>query len=81
MHEVRLLEQLDHGNIISFFGSWVNREREEVVFITEILSSGTSLHPPTHPPIHPLIHPPTHTGSLKDFIKKVQVIRWKIIKR
>ncbi|EWM22963.1 serine threonine protein kinase [Nannochloropsis gaditana] len=59
MHEVRLLEQLDHGNIISFFGSWVNREREEVVFITEILSS----------------------GSLKDFIKKVQVIRWKIIKR
>ena len=40
MHEVRLLEQLDHGNIISFFGSWVNREREEVVFITEILSSG-----------------------------------------
>jgi len=59
MHEVRLLEQLDHGNIISFFGSWINREREEVVFITEILSS----------------------GSLKDFIKKVQVIRWKIIKR
>jgi len=59
MHEVRLLEQLDNGNIISFFGSWVNREKEEVVFITEILSS----------------------GSLKDFIRKVQVIRWKIIKR
>lgn len=27
MHEVRLLEQLDHGNIISFFGSWVNRDK------------------------------------------------------
>ena len=57
--EVRLLERLHHQNIISFHGSWVNRERQEVNFVTEILSSGT----------------------LKSFINKVQVIRWKIAKR
>ena len=57
--QVRLLDRLDHENIIDFHGSWVNRERGEVCFITEILSS----------------------GSLKRFIQKVQVVRWKIIKR
>lgn len=59
VNEVRLLERLHHRNIISFHGSWVNRERQEVNFVTEILSSGT----------------------LKSFIAKVQVIRWKIAKR
>eukprot|EP00977_Amphora_coffeiformis_P011115 scaffold2657_cov89-Amphora_coffeaeformis.AAC.9 len=59
INEVRLLERLHHQNIISFHGSWVNRERQEINFVTEILSSGT----------------------LKSFIKKVQVIRWKIAKR
>lgn len=59
VNEVRLLEKLNHSNIISFHGSWVNRELEQVIFVTEILSSGT----------------------LKSFINKVQVIRWKIAKR
>jgi len=59
VNEVRLLERLHHSNIISFHGSWVNRERQEVNFVTEILSSGT----------------------LKSFVTKVQVIRWKIAKR
>ena len=59
INEVRLLERLHHQNIISFHGSWVNRERQEINFVTEILSSGT----------------------LKSFINKVQVIRWKIAKR
>lgn len=59
VNEVRLLERLNHKNIISFYGSWVNRELEQVIFVTEILSSGT----------------------LKSFIQKVQVIRWRIAKR
>ena len=59
INEVRLLEKLNHENIISFHGSWVNREEEQVTFVTEILSSGT----------------------LKSFIEKVQVVRWRIIKR
>ena len=41
VNEVRLLERLHHHNIISFHGSWVNRELAQVNFITEILSSGT----------------------------------------
>jgi hypothetical protein len=41
VNEVRLLERLHHPNIISFHGSWVNRETEKVIFVTEILSSGT----------------------------------------
>mmetsp|Transcript_6593 Transcript_6593/g.9442 ORF Transcript_6593/g.9442 Transcript_6593/m.9442 type:complete len:1079 (-) Transcript_6593:63-3299(-) len=59
VNEVKLLEKLNHSNIISFHGSWVNRELEQVIFVTEILSSGT----------------------LKSFINKVQVIRYKIAKR
>jgi WNK lysine deficient protein kinase len=59
INEVRLLERLHHANIISFHGSWVNREKEQVIFVTEMLSSGT----------------------LKSFINKVKVIRWKIAKR
>jgi WNK lysine deficient protein kinase len=59
VNEVQLLERLHHHNIISFHGSWVNREKQQVNFVTEILSSGT----------------------LKSFITKVQVIRWKIAKR
>lgn len=41
VNEVRLLERLHHHNIISFHGSWVNREKQQVNFVTEILSSGT----------------------------------------
>lgn len=41
VNEVRLLERLHHQNIISFHGSWVNREKQQVNFVTEILSSGT----------------------------------------
>ena len=59
VNEVRLLEKLNHPNIISFHGSWVNRQEEQVIFVTEILSSGT----------------------LKHFINKVKVIRYKIAKR
>ncbi len=59
VNEVRLLEKLNHSNIISFHGSWVNRGLDQVIFVTEILSSGT----------------------LKSFINKVQVIRYKIAKR
>ena len=53
------MERLHHANIISFYGSWVNQELEQAIFVTENLSSGT----------------------LKSFINKVQVIRWKIAKR
>ncbi len=59
INEVQLLQKLNHKNIISFYGSWTNREKEQVIFVTEILSSGT----------------------LKSFIKKVQVIRWNVAKR
>ncbi len=59
VNEVRLLDRLHHPNIISFHGSWVNHETERVIFVTEILSSGT----------------------LKSFLQKVQLIRWKIFRR
>ncbi|CAN0549705.1 unnamed protein product, partial [Ectocarpus sp. 8 AP-2014] len=40
MNEVRLLQNLEHKNLVQFHGSWVNREREEVIFVTEIMQSG-----------------------------------------
>ncbi len=39
--EIKLLEQLDHENIIKFHVSWFDREKEKVVFITELMTSGT----------------------------------------
>ena len=31
INEVKLLDKLEHENIIDFYGSWVNREREQVI--------------------------------------------------
>ena len=39
--EVRLLKQVDHPNIIRFDGAWANSDGDSVVFITEIVTSGT----------------------------------------
>jgi len=41
MNEVRLLQNLTHKNLVQFHGSWVNREKEEVIFVTEIMQSGS----------------------------------------
>ncbi|EGZ17563.1 hypothetical protein PHYSODRAFT_502916 [Phytophthora sojae] len=59
IQEVQLLQKLEHKNIINFYGSWFSKEKNQVVFITEIMTSGT----------------------LKSYIKRVQFIKWKIIKR
>ena len=39
--EVKLLKDIEHPNVIKYHNSWVNRELEEIVFITEIMSSGS----------------------------------------
>jgi Protein kinase domain len=31
MNEVRLLQNLEHKNLVQFHGSWVNREKEQVI--------------------------------------------------
>nr|CCA14558.1 serine/threonine protein kinase putative [Albugo laibachii Nc14] len=59
IQEVQLLQKLEHKNIINFYGSWFCKEKNQVVFITEIMTSGT----------------------LKSYIKRVQFVKWKIIKR
>ncbi|RLN97746.1 hypothetical protein BBJ28_00013886 [Nothophytophthora sp. Chile5] len=59
IQEVQLLQKLEHKNIINFYGSWFSKEKNQVVFITEIMTSGT----------------------LKSYIKRVQFVKWKIIKR
>lgn len=59
IQEVHLLQKLEHKNIINFYGSWFCKEKNQVVFITEIMTSGT----------------------LKSYIKRVQFVKWKIIKR
>ena len=41
LNEVTLLKKLSHPNLIAFYGAWVNKESEKVVFITELMSSGT----------------------------------------
>jgi WNK lysine deficient protein kinase len=44
MNEVTMLRTLSHPNLISFYGAFVkkdNKEDEKVVFITELMSSGT----------------------------------------
>ena len=42
--EVDILKQLRHGNILNFYSSWVKDSsdpRGEIVFITEMMTSGT----------------------------------------
>lgn len=39
--EVQLLKDIEHENVIKYHNSWVNREKEEIVFITEVMSSGS----------------------------------------
>ena len=59
IQEVQLLQKLEHKNIINFYGSWFLKEKNQVVFITEIMTAGT----------------------LTSYIKRVQFVKWKIIKR
>ena len=39
--EIALLKQLKHPNIIHFINAWINRQKEEVVFITEAVTGGS----------------------------------------
>lgn len=39
--EIKLLKDLEHPNVIKYHNSWVNREREEIIFVTELMSSGS----------------------------------------
>lgn len=39
--EVKLLKDLVHPNVIKYHNSWVNREKEEIILITEIMSAGS----------------------------------------
>ena len=34
-------QDIQHKNVIKYYNSWVDREREQIVFITEIMSSGS----------------------------------------
>ena len=36
-----MLKNLKHPNIIHFIGTWINKAKEEVVFITEIVTGGS----------------------------------------
>ena len=38
--EVLLLKKLNHNNIIKYINAWINEEKKEFVFITEILNGG-----------------------------------------
>lgn len=39
--EVKLLRDIEHKNVIKYYNSWVDREKEQIIFITEIMSSGS----------------------------------------
>jgi WNK lysine deficient protein kinase len=39
--EVKLLKDIQHKNVMKYYNSWVDREKEQIVFITEIMSSGS----------------------------------------
>ncbi|GBG34492.1 Serine/threonine-protein kinase WNK [Hondaea fermentalgiana] len=41
MQEMKILQNLDHPSIIHFFSSFLKQEAEAVIFITEMMASGT----------------------------------------
>jgi len=41
IQEMRILQTLNHPGIIKFFGSWLDHKKMTVIFITELISSGS----------------------------------------
>jgi len=39
--EIEILKNLKHPNIIHFINAWINKCKNEVVFITEIVTGGS----------------------------------------
>ncbi|KAF4704417.1 Serine/threonine-protein kinase wnk4, partial [Perkinsus olseni] len=39
--EIKIAKSLDHDRIISFINAWINKKKEEVVFITERVNGGS----------------------------------------
>lgn len=39
--EVKLLRDIEHEHVMKYYNSWVDREKEQIVFVTEIMSSGS----------------------------------------
>ena len=39
--EMTLISGMDHKNIIHFINCWENKKKEEIVFITEMITGGT----------------------------------------
>jgi serine/threonine protein kinase len=39
--EIQIIKSLDHPRILKFISVWINREKEEVVFVTERVSGGS----------------------------------------
>lgn len=39
--EMQLIKNLKHKNIIHFINGWQNKEKNEVIFITEMITGGT----------------------------------------
>ena len=36
-----MLKSLNHSNIINFINAWFNKKKDEVIFITEIVTGGS----------------------------------------
>lgn len=41
MNEIKLLRNLSHPHLLSYYGCFMNKEADKVVFVTELMSSGT----------------------------------------
>ena len=39
--EIDLIKSLEHKNIIHFISAWFNKEKEEVIFVTEMVTGGS----------------------------------------
>jgi len=39
--EINLIKNLQHKNILHFINGWQNKEKQEVIFITEMITGGT----------------------------------------
>lgn len=39
--EIDLTKKLEHKNIIHFISAWANKQKEQVIFITEMITGGS----------------------------------------
>ena len=82
VREVEILQQLNHPHVIHISDAWEDKQRGEIVFITELMTSGTLKEFRIPCPTVPIAHQPYHQHLLLlRFLARVPIVPIKVVKK